>query len=40
MSRLLNFVALSSIEAEYVVIAEVGKKMIWMTDYPEELGKK
>ena len=40
ISRLLNFVSLSSIEAEYVVIAEVGNKMIWMTNYLEELGKK
>ena len=27
-------------EAEYVTIAEVGKKTIWMIDYLEELGKK
>ena len=27
-------------EAEYVAIAEAGKKTIWMTDYLEELGKK
>ena len=28
MSRLHNCVALSSIEAEYMTVAEVGKKMI------------
>ena len=27
-------------EAEYVAIAEAGKKTIWMTDYLEELSKK
>ena len=40
MSRLKKCVALSSVEAEYVAIVEAGKKMIWMTDYQEELGKK
>ena len=40
MSRLQKCVSLSSTEAEYVVIAEVGKEMIWLADYLEELGKK
>ena len=40
MSKLQKCVALSSTEAKYVTIAEAGKKMIWMTDYLEELGKK
>ena len=40
MSILQKCVALSSAKAEYVAIAEVGKEMIWMTDYLEELGKK
>ena len=40
MSRLQKCVALSSTEAEYVAIAEAGKKMIWMIDYLEELGRK
>ena len=40
MSKLQKCVALSSIEVEYVAIAETGKEMIWMTDYPEELGRK
>ena len=40
MSRLQKCVALSSVEAEYVALAEVGKEMIWMTDYLEELDKK
>ena len=33
-------VSLSSIEVEYVAIAEARKEMIWMADYLEELGKK
>ena len=40
MSIFQKCVALSSAKAEYVAIAEVGKEMIWMTDYLEELGKK
>ena len=40
MSRLQKCVTFSSVEAKYVTIAEVGKEMIWMTDYLEELGKK
>jgi len=40
MSILQKCVALSSVKAEYVAIAEVGKEIIWMTDYLEELGKK
>ena len=27
-------------EAEYLAITEAEKKMIWMTDYLKELGKK
>ena len=40
ISKLQKCVALSSTEAEYVAIAEAGKKMIWMTDYLEELSRK
>ena len=40
MSNLQKCVALSSTEVEYVAIAETGKKMIWMTHYLEELGRK
>ena len=40
MSRLQKCVSLSSTEAEYVAIAEVGKEMIWVADYLEKLGKK
>ena len=40
MSRLQKCVSLSSIEVEYVAIAEAGKEMIWLVDYLEELGKK
>ena len=40
MSRLQKCVSLSSAEVKYVAIAEAGKKMIWMTDYLKELGKK
>ena len=39
MSRLQKCVSLSSTEAEYVAIAEVGKEMIWLADYLEKLGK-
>ena len=40
MSRLQKCVSLSSTEAEYVAIAKAQKKMIWLADYLEELGKK
>ena len=40
MSRLKKCVAFSSTKVEYVAIAKAGKKMIYMTDYLEELGKK
>ena len=40
MSKLQKCVSLSSTEVEYVVIAEAGKEMIWLTDYLEELVKK
>ena len=40
MFRLQKCVALSSTETEYVVIVEVGKEMIWMTYYIEELDNK
>ena len=40
ISRLQKCVSLSSIEVEYVAIAEARKEMIWMADYLEELGKK
>ena len=40
MSRLQKCVSLSFTEAEYMAIAEAGKKMIWLADYLEELGKK
>ena len=40
MFKLPKCVALSSTESEYVATAEVGKNMIWMIDYLEELGMK
>ena len=40
MSRIQKCVSLSSTEAEYVAIAEVGKEIIWLANYLEELGKK
>ena len=40
MFKLQKCVSLSSTEAEYVVIGEVGKEMIWLADYLEDLGKK
>lgn len=40
MSRLESCVAISSTKTEYVTIAQVGKKMICMTNYLKESGKK
>lgn len=40
MSKLQKCVSMLSIEAKYVAISEVGKKMIWLTDYLEELDNK
>ena len=40
MFKLHKCFTLSSTDVEYVAIAEVGKEMIWMTDYLEELSKK
>lgn len=40
MSRLQKFVVVSSTKAKYLAKAETRKKMIWMTAYLEELGKK
>ncbi|KAF3634113.1 hypothetical protein FXO38_25290 [Capsicum annuum] len=39
MSRLQKYVALLSTEAVYVAIVEVGKEMIWLTNYLEVVGK-
>uniref|UniRef100_A0A3Q7J7L7 Reverse transcriptase Ty1/copia-type domain-containing protein n=1 Tax=Solanum lycopersicum TaxID=4081 RepID=A0A3Q7J7L7_SOLLC len=39
MSRLKQCVSVSFTKVEYVAIAEVGKEMIWLADYLEELGK-
>ena len=40
MSKLQNYVALSSTETKYVAIVEAEKKMIRRTNYLKELGKK
>ena len=40
MSRLKQCVSVSFTKVEYVAIAEVGKEMIWLADYLEELGRK
>ncbi|XP_074351669.1 26S proteasome regulatory subunit 7-like [Apium graveolens] len=40
MSRLQKSVALSTTEAEYMVISEASKEMIWLKNFLEELGKK
>jgi hypothetical protein len=40
ISKLQKVVALSTIEAEYVVAIEASKEMIWLHRFMEELGKK
>jgi hypothetical protein len=40
ISKLQKVVALSTIEAEYVVATEASKEMIWLQRFMEELGKK
>ena len=39
-SNLQKIVALSTIEVEYVAMTEVGKEMIWLHSFLDELGKK
>jgi hypothetical protein len=40
ISKLQKVVALSTIEAEYVVATKASKEMIWLQRFMEELGKK
>jgi hypothetical protein len=40
ISKLQKFVALSIIDAEYVVATEASKEMIWLQRFMDELGKK
>jgi hypothetical protein len=40
ISKLKKVVALSKIEAEYVVATKASKEMIWLQRFMEELGKK
>jgi hypothetical protein len=40
ISKLQKVVALSTMEVEYVVVAEASKEMIWLKRFMEELGKK
>ena len=40
ISKLQKVVSLSLIEAEYVVVTEASKEMIWLQRFVEELGKK
>ena len=40
ISKLQKVVALSTIEAEYVVATKSSKEMIWLQRFMEELGKK
>jgi hypothetical protein len=37
-SRLQKCVALSTTEAEYIVITEVAKELLWMKKFLQELG--
>ncbi|GKV11817.1 hypothetical protein SLEP1_g23036 [Rubroshorea leprosula] len=39
-SRLQKSVSLSTIEAEYIALSEVGKEIVWMKTFFEELGLK
>ena len=39
-SKLQKFVALSTMEVEYVATTEASKEMIWLQSFMEELGKK
>jgi len=39
-SNLQKIVALSTTEVEYVAATEVGKEMIWLHNFLDELGKK
>ena len=39
-SNLQKIAILSTTEAEYVVATEVGKEMIWLHGFLDELGKK
>ena len=38
--NLQKIVTLSTIEAEYIVATEIGKEMIWLHSFLDELGKK
>ncbi|KAE8725614.1 Purple acid phosphatase 10 [Hibiscus syriacus] len=40
VSQLQKIVALSTTEAEYVVVTEASKEMVWLQSFLEELGKK
>ena len=40
VSRLQKVVALSTTEAEYIVVTKACKKLIWMRNFMKELGKK
>ena len=40
VSNLQKIVTLSTTEAEYVAATEIGKEMIWLHGFLDELGKK
>jgi hypothetical protein len=40
ISKMQKVVALSTTKAEYVVVSEASKEMIWLQRFIEELGKK
>ena len=37
-SKLQKCVALSTTKAKYIAVNEVGKEMLWMKQFPQELG--
>jgi hypothetical protein len=38
--KLQKIVSLSITEAEYIVVTEAGKEMVWLQSFLNELGKK
>ncbi|GJU61651.1 hypothetical protein Tco_1243486 [Tanacetum coccineum] len=39
MSRIQKCIAMSTTEAEYMAIAEVGKELVWLKNFLEELDR-
>lgn len=39
-SKFLKIIALSTVEAEYVVVAKATKELVWLQNFIEELSQK